>query len=1038
MCGIAGILGADVKAHVPEMIAALRHRGPDAQATVARANAHVGAARLRIVDLTAGDQPLVSSRTGAVLVFNGEIYNYRELRAHLEARAHRFETNTDSEVVLRAYEEYGWRCVDHLRGMYAFAIVDGEHALLARDPLGIKPLHYCWLRGRRSLAFASEIKSLLCCPEVSARLDESTLGDIQVLEYVADPRATLFEGIHCLEPGTCLDITLSATGLDVRSQTFARAAEPFDPAPSLESAESHLDELLDAAVRSHQMADVPICLTLSGGLDSTLLGLVLRQQAGEGLVSYIVSDDVGHEDVQQAQRMARMLGFEHRPVMFTFDEYLAAMAPSIIASESFTDCGVAQYLLFRELGRHFRVAFNGEGADELFGGYPEHWQAARYAARIRDAPMSMPMTERGAIERERLLSGPAIDSDSWMLDHFLGSQLTDRHLHPLDKFGMSSSVEVRVPYLDHELAAYVRRLPAQLRVNRPLGSLKYILRRVYLRRWKSMQGASGLVDAVLRQKLGFPDARRSSELRFHELCNRVLPDRYLSEHPRQPFLSHKAQGIWFDMFQFLFCERRGVLPPDFDGVDFLAERAARRRSDVAAVAASIGGTPDRRRPPVADQNRRPASVRPVEERNGAAGLVEERLSSIMQAVGGRNVRTNGEELSFATESTNGLEIRLAANLEGRCYDRSANFAISYGGGPSDELPSSGFHAVVDRIKAVDDSPIADVATLFKVAAALVAGVSSNGGTGGEAESTESERNAVSGTMPSHAPLVSGSLAQVGLESIAPYSEARWERHRTRKLNVVFLDLCAQLIGRHGQPLSPLHWGFWPTASSAPAVEADAYDPFEAFSENLLAYIPDDATRILDVGCGLGVNARLLAARNKLVTAVSPVAHHCAVIEDAKVPGVEVTCARFEEMSPVDRYDLLLFSESVNHFPLDDEFFEHCATFLTDSGFMLMADDLNDERAARIAAQRVFRVVRSADISENVAPTGHWWAEHMRAFAAYRAALMSILDMHDASAATRVRQILDVLDSSDLRLLLSGQTSPPVSKGRYLIYLLQLD
>src|SRR5882762_7081792 len=138
MCGIAGILGAEVGgAPVPEMTAALRHRGPDRRATVSLPHAHLGAARLRIVDLTTGDQPLVSSQTGAVLVFNGEIYNYRELRSHLEARAHRFETATDSEVVLRAYEEYGLRCVDHLRGMYAFAIVDGERAMLARDPYGI-------------------------------------------------------------------------------------------------------------------------------------------------------------------------------------------------------------------------------------------------------------------------------------------------------------------------------------------------------------------------------------------------------------------------------------------------------------------------------------------------------------------------------------------------------------------------------------------------------------------------------------------------------------------------------------------------------------------------------------------------------------------------------------------------------------------------------------------------------------------------------------------------------------------------------------
>src|SRR5262252_9061420 len=126
MCGIAGILGPDLGAHVAGMIEVLRHRGPDCHATVQLPNAHVGAARLRIVDLQRGDQPLVSSRTGAVLVFNGEIYNYPELKSHLESRGHRFETATDSEVVLRAYEEWGWRAVERLRGMYAFAIADGD------------------------------------------------------------------------------------------------------------------------------------------------------------------------------------------------------------------------------------------------------------------------------------------------------------------------------------------------------------------------------------------------------------------------------------------------------------------------------------------------------------------------------------------------------------------------------------------------------------------------------------------------------------------------------------------------------------------------------------------------------------------------------------------------------------------------------------------------------------------------------------------------------------------------------------------------
>ena len=268
-------------------------------------------------------------------------------------------------------------------------------------------------------------------------------------------------------------------------------------------------------------------------------------------------------------------------------------------------------------------------------------------------------------------------------------------------------------------------------------------------------------------------------------------------------------------------------------------------------------------------------------------------------------------------------------------------------------------------------------------------------------------------------------------------DPRWETLSARQLNLVFCDFCAQLVSG-GQPLSPLHWGFWPGGIQTPSAETNDFDPFWAFSENLLAHIPDTAIRILDVGCGLGANAKLLSERRKLVTAVSPIAHHCESIERAKLPGVEVRCTRFEDMSPDETYDLLLFSESLNHFPLSDNFLEHCKRFLAPSGFLLGADDLTEERARRIEQQQVFRVLRAIDISANIAPMGQWWMRWVPAFTAYRFALMSILDMQDPPVAARVRELLDTLDSSELKVLLSGGNVAPTSKGRYMIYLLQRD
>ncbi len=728
MCGIAGILGADVgNAPVHEMTVALRHRGPDRQASLLLPYAHVGATRLRIRDLTAGDQPLVSAQTGVVLLFNGEIYNYSDLRRQLEARGHRFETATDSEVVLRAYEEYGRRALEFLRGMYAFAIIDGTHALLARDPLGIKPLHYCLLNGGRSLAFASEIKSLLRHPEVPAAIDVATMGDLRAFEYVADTRATLFAGIACLEPGHCLDISLSASGLDIREYESGSLQDPGDPIEDIDAAEEHLDALLDAAVRSHQMADVPVCLTLSGGLDSTLLALILRQQAGTGVVSYAVSDDSAHLDFPQAQKMAQLLGFEHRGVLFKFEDYLAAVAPSIVAGETYSD-DVGQYLLFREIGREFRVAINGEGADELYGGYPEHQWSSRYIARLREAPTSLPLTERGAIERERLLAGPPIDDDRWILDHLMGAELADRHLQPLDKLSMASSVEVRVPYLDYDVAAYSSHLPARWRINRTLGSLKYIVRRVFLRRWRSMDVGSGLLDAVLRDKRGWPDAREASRMRFHALCDRVLPEHYFEAHPYRQFLFHPVQAIWFDLFEFLFCQHRGVLPEGFDVLDFIAERADKTRSDVAAAATGVSAV----------LALRAAAARESSDLGPAGQCVADRLFEIVRAIGSQDLQTNGTELWFTLSAEPTIQLRVGADPTRPCYDRSANFAISYTGTQSED-PSPVFVRAVESIKAIDAAPMSDVPIQFAPAAAHVVGRLSDRAAGAQPSPSSTKR-----------------------------------------------------------------------------------------------------------------------------------------------------------------------------------------------------------------------------------------------------------------------------------------------------------
>ncbi len=398
-----------------------------------------------------------------------------------------------------------------------------------------------------------------------------------------------------------------------------------------------------------------------------------------------------------------------------------------------------------------------------------------------------------------------------------------------------------------------------------------------------------------------------------------------------------------------------------------------------------------------------------EDASAEAALIAERLRAILLACAARDVASDGDDLEFGLESGGDLQIRLSGNRDARCYDRSASFGISYGGQPSNAPVAPRFLAVVERIKAIDAAPLAGLATAFgPVARALARGMSTR---------VADEPSSVSEDAKSRAQF--GSESRLG-----------------RALNIIFLDLFLRLAGGVMEALPPLHWGFWPSTAEAAARTHDIGGPQEAFSNDLLSHVPEGVTRILDVGCGLGFHERILSARGKRVTAISPVPHHCAAIEQARLPNVEVRCTRFEDMAPEEEpFDLLLFSESVNHFILDAALMQHCCRFLSDSGFMLMADDLSPESMRRIEQQKEFRILGSWDITQNVAPTADWFSGLLPTIAAYHRALMATLELYDAPVAARVTAILGSLENSDLKALFSGGTAPPAAKGRYMIYLL---
>lgn len=365
MCGICGYTGDEVSGALPRMAEAIRHRGPDSEGFLERDGVHLACRRLRILDLEGGDQPIFNEDGSVGVVYNGELYNHRELRRGLEAAGHRFRTRTDTEVLVHLYEDHGPAMVGRLEGMFAFALHDrnARRLLLARDPVGIKPLLYRW-DGRR-LLFGSEAKALLAHPEVAARLDPDALHLLLNVRFVPCPR-TLFEGVAQLPPGHLL---LLEEGGAPRVEEYHRWDFPGDRRPSLDEAAEGFLEALQRAVERQLVADVPVGVFLSGGLDSSavLAGAALAGKA-RGLATFCLGFGEPSDELADAARVAAHFGTAHRETVLSprpLDLYPRivhfAEAPKVNAPQG--------YYLSRFAAAHVKVALSGLGGDELYLGY---------------------------------------------------------------------------------------------------------------------------------------------------------------------------------------------------------------------------------------------------------------------------------------------------------------------------------------------------------------------------------------------------------------------------------------------------------------------------------------------------------------------------------------------------------------------------------------------------------------------------------------------------------------------------------------------
>jgi len=421
MCGIAGIVrfdGAPVdRAALEAMVASMTHRGPDDSGWIIDGNVGLGMRRLSILDLSpSGHQPMVDEDKGIRLVFNGEIYNFRDLRALLVAKGHLFDGTSDTEVLFRGYSEFGMPgLVNRLEGMFAFALVDHrrKRLFLVRDRFGVKPLYL--RRGRGMLSFASEIRALARDGGGSPGVEPSVVGDVLRVGYVSSP-GTAFRGVTKLPPGTVLEIDLE-TGKESSHRYYRLRPAPMEDERE-EALVQRLRELLNLSVRRHLIADVPVGVFLSGGLDSSTLAALASRFTSGPIKTFTVgfaASDRGDE-AGEAAGLAKRIGSKHEGIQLSpnFFDDLPAIVESL--EEPIADSAILPlWTLCARTASSMKVVLAGEGGDESFGGYERYfywWNSARHtwqfpqaAARLAKAvARRLPQRTRGPFNLVRRLA----------------------------------------------------------------------------------------------------------------------------------------------------------------------------------------------------------------------------------------------------------------------------------------------------------------------------------------------------------------------------------------------------------------------------------------------------------------------------------------------------------------------------------------------------------------------------------------------------------------------------------------------------------
>jgi asparagine synthase (glutamine-hydrolysing) len=566
MCGIAGQF--NFQRHEPveretivRMARSIAHRGPDDEGFFIAGPVGLGFRRLSIIDLAGGHQPMSNSEGTVWIIFNGEIYNYKELRAELQSKGHEFRTNSDTEVIIHGYEEWGTDVFNHLNGMFGLAVwdVQKERLVLARDAMGIKLIYYKIENG--TLTFGSEIRAILAAQESRPNVDPTALNLFLRFRYTPSP-LTIFQGIRKLAPGTMLVVE---KGQCREERWYNFSPTPFPTPKKKEEAVSELLELYRGAVKRHLLSDVPVGVLLSGGLDSGLLLALMNEQGGPW-PAYTIGYGESFEDdeLSDAAVTAGLLGARHVKVKLDQTEFERALPKIVECLEEpiATSSIVPMYFVSQRARQDVKVALIGQGPDELFGGYTRHlgihygnwWRglppglrsmagfavnrlprnetlkrgvrslsAADRLKRYQDVfSLAPPETIDGLFREDVLPDGDRHELVGYwdalrpQMEHTdelggfqlleIRSSLPDELLMYGDKLSMAHSLEVRVPYLDRTVVEYGQRLSANLKVRN--GTRKWLHRQICQRylsprilKGKKRGFAANVVDQWFRSSL---------------------------------------------------------------------------------------------------------------------------------------------------------------------------------------------------------------------------------------------------------------------------------------------------------------------------------------------------------------------------------------------------------------------------------------------------------------------------------------------------------------------------------------------------------